>query len=435
MAKTLTQLDCYALMNELVAQATGVKDLAVVDTASFVSAGEQVLATGYENTLNALSLVLGRTLIAVRPYRAKLRTIQAMNTDMYSHRLRKISYYSRYNLPAGNFNTQLFPANLRQGYTNKQVTTEGAEATKSMWLQNQPQPFEMNFAGSDVWQTSTTVYQYQLKQAFKDEASFASFAAGIMTEKANDIERTKEAFNRMAVLAKIGQIYAGDNAQQKINLTKAFNDRFGTAYTSAELRSTHLKEFLQFMVSVVKLTSDRMEESSINFHKDFTKTVPNPETGEDEKLHILRHTPKALQHALLYGPLFTEAEAMVLPEIFNPQYLSLDNYESVTFWQSNTSEAVRPAVNVTTEEGTSAIPYVVGLLFDRDALVVDYQLDDAASTPLEARKHYYTIWWSFAKNVICDPSENAVLLYMEDESEGSDNRVGSAVVGTAEAGD
>ena len=69
MARTLTPVEAYALMDELRAQATGQKTLTGVNASNFVSVGEDVLATGYENTLNALSLVLGRTIVAARPDR------------------------------------------------------------------------------------------------------------------------------------------------------------------------------------------------------------------------------------------------------------------------------------------------------------------------------------------------------------------------------
>lgn len=445
MAKALTPQDAYALMNQLVREATGQDDINVVDLSSFVSAGERVLATGTENTLNALSLVLGRTIIAVRPYRAKLASIQAINTGEYSHRLRKISFYSRPALPAGDWNTQLYPENLYQGKTNRQDTTDGHESTKSMWLQNQPQALEMKFAGSSVWNESTTVYEYQIKPAFRDPAVFADFVAGIMTEKANDIESEKEAFNRVAILNKIGDIYLNGSGAQKVNLTAAFNAKFGTSYTSAELRTTYLKEFLAFFVATFKLASDRMTERSTAYHTDVTKTTTNPETGETETLHILRHTPKADQKALLYNPLFVDAQALVMPAIFNPEYLRVENFEGVDFWQSNYDEDARPAVNIIpavydTETGQQTagdqvnIPYVVGMIFDRDAILTDFQFEGSASTPLEARKQYRNIWWHFSKNAINDPTENAILFYMDDESESGNNLVGSAIVGTATAG-
>ena len=64
--------------------------------------------------------------------------------------------------------------------------------------------------------------------------------------------------------------------------------------------------------------------------------------------------------------------------------------------------------------------------------VTDFQIDRTDSTPLEARKHYRTVWFSYSKNVIDDPSENCVIFIMEDPGEGV---VGSAIVGTSTAGD
>ena len=72
MARTYTPKDAYSLMNALVKQATGQQSVTATDTSSFVSAGELVMATGTENVLNALSILIGRTFMAVRPYGAKL---------------------------------------------------------------------------------------------------------------------------------------------------------------------------------------------------------------------------------------------------------------------------------------------------------------------------------------------------------------------------
>ena len=62
------------------------------------------------------------------------------------------------------------------------------------------------------------------------------------------------------------------------------------------------------------------------------------------------------------------------------------------------------------------LPYVVGILYDVDGMMTDFQLDDAISTPVEARKRYYNIWYSYARNGINDNTENGVIFYMEDEA-------------------
>ena len=415
MARSLTARDCHALMNLLVKEATG-QDATIqaVDSSTFVSAGETVLATGTENVLNALSLVLGRTFMAVRPYNAKLALINAVNTGEYAHRMRKISFYSREAQASGDWNTQLY-TNLADGFTNGQNIDDGtAQSTKSMWEQNQPVPLEMNFAGQSVWEDSTTVYEYQLQQAFRSEADFAEFVGGIMTERGNDIESQKEAFNRMTLLNFMAGVYDLNQSGSVVNLTAEFNTEFGTAYTSAQLRSTYLKEFCMFLASRIKIDSDKLTNRSQKAH-----WVP-----AKEGYTLLRHTPKDRQRLMLYNPLMIKTQAYVFPELFNEQYLKMENYEGVMFWQNENDPSaikVTPAIPDTTgltgtqtAGDTVTLDYVVGMLYDVDALMIDYQLERSATTPLEARKGYRNLWWTFSKNAINDFTENAIIYIMAD---------------------
>lgn len=419
MARTLTPTDAHVIMTELVHQATGQKNLTVVDTSSFVSAGETVLATGIENTINSLGIVLGRTLMAVRPYKAKLAIINALNTGAYTSRMRKISFYSRDPKASGDWNTNLF-TNLQTGFTNGQnPDSQGdAQSTKSMWEQNAPVALEMNFGGQSVWEESTTIYEDQLKVAFRGESEFSSFVAGVMTEKANDIESEKEAFNRMTLLNHMAGIVDMTALMPKsaVNLTSAFNTKFGTSYTSEQLRTTYLADFLKFFVAEFKLASDYMTNRSAMYHWSPDKQVG----GVDHTL--LRHTPKSKQRAMLFNPLFVEARSNVYPDIFNPQYLDVNNFEPVEYWQSISTPAginVTPAIpdpdtGLQKAGNPVALSYVVGILFDEDAIMTDFQLERSASTPLEARKNYRNLWWSFSKNAINDFTENAILFYMAD---------------------
>lgn len=417
MAKTYTPTDAYAIMNSLVKQATGQQEIVATDTSSFISAGETVQSTGTENVLNSLGIVMGRLLVAARPYRPRLDIINALDTDMYTNRVRKISYYARENVAAGFVNTNLF-TNFANGYDNGQNTTDGAaKSTKSMWVQDLPVPLELHFGGSDVWQTEQTITTDQLKIAFRGEDEFMRFMSGALTEKANDIASSREAFNRMILLNKIASVYdmSASMPNSARNLTAEFNEKYGTSYTSAELRTTYLEQFLKFFVTEFKLASDYMENRSLNFHYSPAKTV------NGTSYYLLRHTPKDRQRAILYSPLFTEARANVLPDIFNPQYLDIANYEGVTYWQDINSPAeinITPAVigsdGAQTAGDAADIPYVIGILYDVDGMMSDFQLDDALSTPVEARKRYYNIWYSFARNGINDNTENSVIFYMAD---------------------
>ena len=415
MARVLTVNDAYSIVNLMVKEQTG-QDATIqaVDSSSFVSVGETLLASGVEATLNTLALVLGRTFMAVRPYEAKLKIINTLNSGIYANRMRKISFYSREAVIDGASNTNL-KTNFATGYDNG--SNSGA-STASMWEQNQPVPLEMNFGGSSEWQDVTTVYEKQLQAAFRSEAEFIDFVSGIMTEKGNDIESQKEAFNRMTLLNFMAGVIELNQGSSVINLTAAFNDKFGTSYTTAQLQTTYLKEFLEFFVATVKTISDDLEYRSNKYHWSPAKTVGGV------SYTLLRHTPKSRQKMVMYKPFWNDAEAMVLPEIFNDQYLNIDNFEGVQFWQNaNDGAAINtlPAIPDTTDptEQTAAAAavakdYVLGMIFDEDAMMVDYQLDEAAVTPKEARKHYHNIWWTFRKNAINDFTENAVIFIMED---------------------
>ena len=422
MARTLTPQDCNVILTAIARQATGQASLAAVNSSSFVSVGETVLATGMENTYNALSYVLNRLIVASRPYSAKLRIMDAGESGIFSNRMRKISYFSQDALPDGAHNTQLW-TNQAQGFTNGQNPDGNgdAQSVKSMWEQHQAMPYEANFGGSSVWQDCITMYDVQVQKAFRDQAEFARFVAGYLQEHANDIEQQREAFNRMTLLNKIGMTYDMANVMPGSvkNLTKEFNDFYGTAYTSAQLRSTYLKDFLAFMVATFKEDSDFMTERSAQRHYAATKTV------DGVSYSILRHTPRDRQRLMLFAPLFRKAEALVLPEIFNPNYLNIDKqYEPITYWQSELkreSISITPAVydpsDGTQKAGAAvALDYVVGMLYDVDGMMTDFQLQRSDSTPLEARKLYRNVWNSFERNAINDPTENTILYIMADYS-------------------
>ena len=415
--RVLTPKDCYTLINQIAVEAMGMDGtLTAVDPSSFVSVGESILRSGTENTLNALSIVLGRTFVAVRPYKAKLNIINTIDTGLFANRMRKISYYSRYAQPSGAFNTDLY-TNHAMGYDN---TDNGGASVGTMWEQNAPIPLEMNFGGSSVWDDFTTIYEKQLQVAFRDESEFAKFVSGIMVEKGNDLETQKEAFNRATLLNFMAGIYDLNAVTGgAIDMTAGFNAYMGNptpAITAQDIMTpTYRKQFLEFFVATVKKISNTLTNRSLKYHWSPTKTINGIPYA------IVRHTPKDKQKLILYRPFLIEAESMVLPEIFNDEYLKISNYESVDFWQDELTPAgikVTPAIPDTSDPTTQTVgnkvslDYVLGVLYDEDAMMTDYQFEGAFTTPVEARKLYRNTFWHYRKNSINDFTENGILLYL-----------------------
>ena len=414
MARTLTTLDGYALINAVAEEALGAQaTVQAVDTSTFISVGEMIIASGVENTLNALGLVLGRTFIAARPYSAKFRLLNAINSGAYANRIRKISYYTREAVPTGADNTDLY-TNFADGYDNG--TNSGASVASMFEIHN-PVPLELNFGGSIEWQYPITVYEHQLKVAFADESKFLEFVGGIMTEVANDIEQEKEAFARATLLNAIGMMYELGAPGGAINMTTEYNNWFGTNHTTSDLLTTYLTEFLEFFTATVKRVSDEFENRDIKYH------VFPAKAGH----YLARHTPKSRQKMMMSSQFWRLAEAIVKPQIFNPEYLDINNFERVLYWQNINQpfgvditpavpdfDSTSPTYGTQIAGSQAQLTCVLGVLFDEDGILVDYQLDDVYSSPIEARKRYRTLWHTIRKNAIVDATEKMCLFYMDD---------------------
>ena len=419
--RTLTPKDAHAIVNLVAKELTGQNgSIQKVTSDNFVSVGETILSAPMENVYNALSIPLLRTLIAARTYDDELLLFNALNSGVYSSRMRKISYLSKYALPSGAFNTDLY-TNLAPGFTNGQNKDANGDpqSTKSMWEQNPVIPIELNFGGQSVWDHGITWHKYQAKNAFTDEASFLRFWEGALVENANDIKMEKNAFRRVALLNFIaGMVDLSASGTTVINLTAAFNTKFGTSYTTAQLQTTYLKEFLAFFVSTFKTISKNLKKRSLNYHVNISKTV------NGVTYNLLRHTPTNRQRVILYEPLFIDSQANVLPEIFNPEYLDLKTqYEGVMWWQNENNpmaidvEPSIPDFSVTGQQvkgNRVQLSNVVGLIFDEDAIMTDFQLDDVDTTVLESRKKFRNTWYTMSRNLINDFTEKAVLFIMAD---------------------
>lgn len=423
--RRLQPRDVYNIVNFMVENITGqVNQTRVLDTSTFVSAGETLLKYDTESIFNSLALIIGRTLIASREYTGKFDIIKAINTGVFSHRLEKISYYADEALPSGIVNTDLF-TNLYQGYTNGQNKDgEGvAQSTKSQWEQNRLYPLTMYFGGSNYWDYNITRDEVALYEAFRSPDMFNEFVTGMLIEHQNTIESGLEAYRRATLLNYMAGIYAmgNDMPGSVVNLTAEFNSRYNTEYLTQDLLSTYLDEFLSFLVERIEEITDRLTHRSIGYHWSPAKQITVD--GQTKNLVLLRHTPKDRQKVVLYKPAIISATANVLPKIFNPQMLDINKYEGVDYWQFE-DEALAPTINVTPtipdglggqkKADAVTIPYVLGCIFDEDACLIDYVLERGYSTSVEARKGYRNLWLHYAFNSINDFTEKGVLLVMMD---------------------
>ena len=239
--KPLTPVDAYALINDLAKQALGEKAVTGVDTRNFVSVGDSILATGTDNVINSISILITRVVNKSRAYTGKFASIMTDEAG-YGNRLLVRKTYSKEAIAAGNVNTDQ-NTNIGDGI-NAETSGVG-----SQWDMSFAPALELSYGGSDVWSYQMpTVTEDALRDAFRNEAEFVAFMNIRLTEAYNEIESEKEAFARITVLNRIAGIekmVADGNLGSEcvVDLVDYANKKTGNTYTRDEWLKERKKEY------------------------------------------------------------------------------------------------------------------------------------------------------------------------------------------------
>lgn len=395
MANSLTPRDVYSLMNSIVSQATGQTSHAVVDTSSFVSVGETLLRTAPENTLNAISTVLADTIFSVRPYRGKLDSLR-VSQRRWGAQVRKIVPLYKAAEASEDWNTDVNGTQLDDGNS------------VDMYKINKPTVIQLNFYGTSVLQKHITRFRDQLALAFTSETEFIRFIDAIMTEFNNEIELLNENKTRLALINFMLGIH--EMGLTEVDLVANYNADHRTTYTRDQLLTTYTTDFMKYVAAQIKTYSSFLTEMSAKNHANLTGYAP-----------ILRHTPRERQKMVMYDPIFIQAESEVYSGLFNPSYLDIGDFEGVNFWQSQdtpTAISGKPNIlDVSTGQSADAaaatgIDYVLGLLYDEEALGVMPQFDYSSVSPFNSAGGYWNVYYHWRFNTYNDFTENAVLFVL-----------------------
>lgn len=403
--------DCYAIMNSLMRQASAQTSITVTDHTSFIDAGTTVLATGTENILNAIARTIAQVVMQSRKYTGKFGIINA-TSNQFNTRKAKISFYSSDNDASGAFNTDL----------NNNIVDGGnleTDGVGSQWEVKLPRVVERFFLSEAAWDRFYTTPLIQLQNAFNNEATFVEFMNNWLTEITNDIEQTIESRNRALVVDRI----AGTYLQVKnsvlgpecaVNMTTYFNTKCGTNYTTQEILTEHLTELSELITSKLQIDVDRLEERTKKYHDPMTVT----DSGVD--YNVLRFTPRSKVKAFWYDELWKDAKTRVMPSIFNTEYINPEKGEKVSFWQASEDASrmkikCKPALPNGAVSSNVELDYVLGIIFDEDALETINQFEGTYTTPIHARKVAQNTFIHYKFGMINDYTENAIIYYMNDE--------------------
>lgn len=384
---TLQKEQIYSLLNDLHRQATGMNSIAPVNTSGFISMGQAVLATGYNNTINSIAQMVGQTIFSIRPYNRKFKGLE-MDSVTWGGIRRKLSIADR------------------DALANDVYTITDGQATNPYQVRI-PNILETRFVGSDVFDDLYSVTKQQLKTAFTSESEFGSFMSMVTQNASDKFEQWMENLSRMTLCNFIGAKNIADTGSV-IHLLTEYNALTGLSLTAQTVyQPDNFRPFMYWVHSRIAELTQQMTERSVKFQMNIT--------GKE----IQRHTPYEDQRVYLLAKAKAQIDAMVLSDTYNDDYLKLADVESVGYWQAIDNP---DQIQVTPSyiDGTGAvvtgtaqtISNVFGLIFDRDAIGYNIYDDSIDVTPFEAKHKYWSVYHHADIQYTNDLTEKGIVLLL-----------------------
>ena len=387
------------LIAALHTQVTGQSSIAPTDTASFVSMAQATLQAGYEPVLNAISQVLGRTLIAVRPYSRKFKGLE-MSSERWGGITRKINFGEKALDPY----TALDPNaigdptfDLTDGQSIDQYTVKKPEVLQTVYV------------GQAVYESSYTIFEKQLSTAFRSPEEFGAWMSGLMEHFSNEREQYLESLSRAILCNLIGAKKVLDSAGvplQIIDLLAEYNTATGLSLTATTVKlPANYPAFCKWAYAYIQHVSEMFTERTEMFQRPLTS------------YHIMRHTPKADQRLYMDADFLAHMTAEVLADTYHDNFLRYSEVEAVNFWQAakDPNEVnVKPVyLNADCEFVNATDPVdvtgIVGVLMDRDAAGYNLADDTLVASPYNAKGQYYNLYNHVRIQLQNDLTEKAVV--------------------------
>lgn len=385
----MTKEQAYQLIAAIHAQATGTAGLTPTNLSDFISVAQSTLAAGYEQTLNAITQVLSRTIVAVRPYDEKFKGLE-MTADQWGGIIRKLNF--------ADTQAELDPTH---------ATVNGASIDQ--YVVKKPVILETRYVGSDVWMGSYTIYREQLKTAFENEGNFGAFMTGLMTHFLNERTQWFENLKR-SMLANMIAAKSDIGGGSVIHLLTEYNAATGLTLTATTvMQPTNYKPFMEWVYARVSEVSRLMTERSQLFQQTITGYP------------IFRHTPLRDQRVYFAASFLEAMDSRVLADTYHDNFLRYADTEAVSFWQSIDSPLSVSATPVYVDNtgavkvaaANVAVNNVIGIIFDRDALGYNVYNEVLESSPYNAKGQYYNIYAHADVQLQSDVTEKAVIFLLD----------------------
>ena len=273
-----------------------------------------------------------------------------------------------------------------------------------------PDPFELSKPGAkakfynskNTYEVPITLTDYQLREAFQSASQFGSFISAIE----NRIRMKMTLANDGLIMATIDNLIAqtlNGTGGKVVNLLSTYNTATGSTLTAAQALTD--KEFLRFAsATIAKYKKYVAQAGSLYNAGNYITFTPA------DRLKFIANTEfaKALD-AYLYS------------DTFNEEFVKLDGYSEVAFWQgSGTANGDRLTIDVTIDVDGTPTPVkntgVIAVMFDDEAAAVCNE-NYRTTSIYNPRGEYTNYFYKYDAMFMNDVEENCIVFTIADNTQ------------------
>lgn len=264
-----------------------------------------------------------------------------------------------------------------------------------------PTVYQKFYNSKTAWQIDCSFTEVQLKESFTSAAALNRFYSMIESR----IAQSMTIYTDSLIMRTINNFMAEkiNVSNGVVDLLAGFNAGLSTPITAAQAMRN--KEFMRYAAMTISLYVDRFRAPSANF---------NVMDGDDT---YITFTPKEFAHLVLHTDLAKAMEVYLQSDTYHDELVKIGEYETVPFWQSQGSGYDLPITSridvklASNNNITVNRNYIIGLLFDRDAIGV---LNDNKRTTsaYNANGEYWTNFYKVDTSYFNDLAENGIIFVL-----------------------
>lgn len=357
-------------VNMVIKQGMGEEVLQTLTGQGIVATGSKVISsqTNTEAFLNTLVQMIGMNIYSQRAYRNKFRTTVLGQFD-YGAIVQKI--------------TVMMPDVI----ADESWALEDGVSVDQMKVYK-PQVNQKFFFSRTPYAVPQTTKLDVLEEAFNSYQQMGSFISALRQAIVNKIELSLENLGRFCNANFMAEATAVPG--RVINLVGDYNQLTSSTLTpeTALLNA----DFLRYASTIIRHTSDLFTEFNYAY-------------GDGS---IPRFTPKEFQRIRLWSRFNRALESEVLYDAFHYDFVKLDNFESVNFWQ-NFKSPTAISIKRASDDTLVQVNNIVGIIHDVEALGIYQQHRRVLTSPVNALGEYYNTFWHLKQLWFNDVSENGVI--------------------------